>query len=135
MTSIQQAAAIVILSAGIGRPCAPVLAASPSTQTTKPPAVVGIWTGAVSADVGEMTITVTVRADDAKLTGEITSPHGVFTFTSIAEADGRWTLAFKTSDGATGQMKGVVKGDTFSGEWDFRPRAFGTFALDRSKKS
>jgi hypothetical protein len=30
-------------------------------------------------------------------------------------------------------MTGVVKGDTFTGEWDFRPMAVGTFALDRVK--
>jgi hypothetical protein len=31
-------------------------------------------------------------------------------------------------------MKGVVKGDTFTGDWDFRPMAVGTFELERVKK-
>jgi hypothetical protein len=104
-----------------------------AAKEAKGPAVVGTWTGGVATDVGAMQMTVTIKSTDGKLAGEISTPHGAFVFTSIAEADGHWTLKFKTSDGATGQMKGVVKGDSFTGDWDFAPRATGTFELTKSK--
>ena len=97
----------------------------------KEPAVVGTWAGGVDTDAGAMNMTVTIKNTEGKLAGEISTPHGAFVFTSIVEADGQWTLKFKTSDGATGQMKGAVKGDSFTGAWDFAPRATGTFDLHR----
>ena len=129
--SVATATAVLAVAIVLG---ATGLAASPLAQDApKVPTVVGEWTGGVSTDAGQMQMTVSIKADGRKLSGEISSPHGIFTFTSITQDGERWTLAFKTSDGATGQMKGVVKGDAFTGDWDFKPRATGTFDLKRAK--
>jgi hypothetical protein len=101
----------------------------------KPAPPVGKWAGSVAADVGEMQIQVSVVMTDGKVSGEITTFHGAFTIDAgELQKDGRWKLSFTSPEGPTGSMTGLVKGDTFSGDWDFRPNAVGSFTLTRVKE-
>jgi hypothetical protein len=99
----------------------------------KDPAIVGVWTGGIDTDAGSMKLTLTVKVTDGKLGGDMSTPHGAFVLTSVTEADGHWTLKFQAPDGEGGQLKGALKGDVFSGQWDFAPRATGTFEFHRDK--
>jgi hypothetical protein len=94
----------------------------------------GKWRGAVKADVGEMPIEVVITVEKGKASGTIRTFHGELTIREGVFADGKWVLPFGSPDGsARGKMSGVLKGDGFSGEWDFRPQAIGTFSLTRVK--
>lgn len=107
--------------------------ALPAQEKPAPP--VGRWAGTVTADMGQMQIEVVVAAAAGKVTGEITTGHGVFKIDAgELQKDGRWKLSFTVQEGGpTGAMIGVVKDETFSGDWDFRPTALGTFSLTRVK--
>ena len=94
----------------------------------------GRWSGAVKAEMGEMPIDVTLKTEGETLKGEIKTFHGNFRIEKgELQKDGRWKLSFTTDDGGAGSLIGAVKGDAFSGDWDFRPNAVGTFALTRVK--
>ncbi len=94
----------------------------------------GRWSGAVKAEMGEMPIDVTLKTEGETIKGEIKTFHGTFRIgKGELQKDGRWKLSFTTEDGGAGTMIGAVKGDTFEGDWDFRPNAVGTFALTRAK--
>lgn len=108
--------------------------ALPGMAQDTPTTLAGNWTGSVKADIGEMPISVVIKVDGEKVTGEIKNFHGAFRIEKgERQKDGRWKLTFATEDGATGSLLGVVKGEAFAGEWDFRPNAVGTFALTRAK--
>ena len=112
-----------------------VLMSMPAASAQTPAsALAGRWTGAVKAEMGEMPIEVSLKVDGEAITGEIKTFHGVFKINKgEQQKDGRWKLSFVTDDGAAGSLTGAVKGDAFSGDWDFRPNAVGTFALTRVK--
>ena len=94
----------------------------------------GRWSGAVKAEMGEMPIEVTLKAEGETIKGDIKTFHGNFLIEKgELQKDGRWKLSFKTEDGGAGSLIGTVKGDAFAGDWDFRPNAVGTFALTRVK--
>jgi hypothetical protein len=94
----------------------------------------GTWVGKISSDAGEMQITVVLKVENGKASGSIDNPHGSWPIADGVLKDGTWTLPF-TADGAGGRwMKGQIKGDTFSGEWNNAPMAVGTFELTRVKK-
>lgn len=93
----------------------------------------GRWTGKVVADAGEMPITVSLTVKNGAASGTIETFHGAMTITDGRLVEGRWVLPFAAADGTKGRMSGVVKGDAFTGEWDYRPQAVGTFSLTRAK--
>lgn len=100
----------------------------------KPDPLTGRWLGKVTANVGEMPIEVEVTVADGKVTGAVKNFHGAFKITQgERQKDGRWKLTFAADDGGTGTLLGAVDADAFTGEWDFRPNAVGTFALTRAK--
>ena len=105
----------------------------PGISQEKAPDLAGKWKGAVKADVGEMPIEVVITVDKGKASGTIKTFHGDLTIRDGALTGGKWILPFQSSDGPQGKMTGVLKGDSFSGEWDFRPQAVGTFSLARVK--
>ena len=109
-----------------------VLSAGVVAQDRAAP-LAGKWRGEVTTDIGTMAIGLTVTVTTGVATGQVESAHGAFKISAGKFADGKWTLPFETDEGGSGKMIGVVKGDTFSGEWDFRPMAVGTFALSRLK--
>jgi hypothetical protein len=111
-----------------------LLALTGSSQQAPAASLAGAWKGMVTADAGQMVIEVTVTVDDGKASGTIKTGHGDFTIVDGRRADDVWTLPFDAGEGVKGSMKGVVKGDTFTGDWDFRPMAVGTFELERVKK-
>ena len=102
-------------------------------QAPAAPPVAGSWTGKVSTNAGEMEITVNVKSADGKITGVIESAHGSWPITGGALKDGAWTLKFN-SGGNDPWMKGQIKGDAFTGDWNNEPMAVGTFELMRVKK-
>lgn len=122
LTSIGLTLATVVLAATIGY-----------AQAAPPGPLDGTWTGKVTADMGEMAITGTFVTKNGIVSGVLSNPHGEFKIADGKLVEGKWVLPFSTGDGMKGKLTGVPKGDTFSGEWDFRPQAFGTFELTRSK--
>jgi hypothetical protein len=98
-----------------------------------PAPVVSKWDGTVTADAGAMRIVVTLTQKGDAMTGQIESPHGIFTIKNGTLSKGVWQLPFEAEDGSKGVMKGKITDDDFTGDWDFSPRAVGTFALKRVK--
>jgi len=121
-----------ILLATLALPVAGATALALQQPTPAPP-LTGTWRGTVTADIGQMTIALTVKADGTTASGEIENAHGKWAIKQGKLADGVWTLPFQSEDGAKGEMKGTIKGDTFSGAWNFSPVAVGTFELTRQK--
>lgn len=93
----------------------------------------GTWTGKVTAEMGEMAVTAELGTKSGIVSGVLKTAHGEFKIADGKVVDGKWVLPFTTGDGGGGKLTGVPKGDTFTGEWDFRPQAFGTFELTRAK--
>ena len=106
-----------------------VLATSAAAQTT--PTLDGTWDGAVTANSGEMKIEATLTAKAGVVTGSIKTFHGNMTIKEGKLVDGKWVLPFTTEDGLSGKLTGTLKGNEFTGAWDFSPQAVGTFALKR----
>jgi hypothetical protein len=96
--------------------------------------IAGRWVGSVTADAGEMGFGLELNEKDGKLSGALETAHGNWTVTSAAAKDGAWTLNVKTEDGSEGKLTGRVKNGTFAGDWNFVPRAVGTFELTRPQK-
>ena len=94
--------------------------------------IAGRWIGTVSADIGTMPIALEIKkGPETSLTGTLETGHGTWTVTSVSRKDGAWRLAIKTPDGLAGAMTGRVKDGRLTGEWNFAPRAVGTFELAR----
>ena len=111
-----------------------VVATTATFAQQKAAVLEGKWSGAVKADVGEMPIEVTLKVEGDTVKGDIKTFHGSFRIEkSELQKDGRWKLSFTTDDRANGSLTGAVKGDSFAGDWDFRPNAVGTFAVTRVK--
>ena len=109
-----------------------LLVAPVATYAAQAPATLeGKWTGLVTAETGQMKIAATLRVKDGVVSGELQTAHGVFTIAKGELKAGKWVLPFTTEDGSTGKMTGVLKDDTFEGEWDFSPMAVGTFSLKK----
>jgi len=116
-----------------------LLAVSLSAQAARPaPAnpqeIAGRWIGSVTADAGEMSIGLDLKAVDGKVSGTLETAHGNWTVESATSKEGRWILVVRMDDGAEGRMTGQVKGGSFAGDWDFKPRAVGTFQLARPQR-
>lgn len=96
--------------------------------------IAGRWMGSVTADAGEMPFAMELAEKNGTLAGTLETMHGNWTVTSATEKDGTWTIAVTTDDGAKGRLVGRVKDGKLTGDWDFKPRAVGTFELSRAKK-
>jgi hypothetical protein len=105
-------------------------------QERKPSPLIGQWGGQVfTENLGDMPITLTLQADDKGVVGgEVGTLHGKWKVVSVAAKGSAWTVRFQSDDGMNGEMVGQAKGNAFSGKWDFKPRAEGTFQLERIDK-
>jgi hypothetical protein len=111
-------------------------AGTAGAQTSTLPAadvkeISGRWIGTVKADIGTMPIALNVNAKDDRVTGVLETGHGNWEIRDVKKADGTWTLAVRAPDGLEGTMTGRVKEGKLTGDWNFKPRAVGTFALAR----
>jgi hypothetical protein len=104
-----------------------------TVKQSDPAQLAGRWRGSVKTNIGEMPIGLELRLEQKKLVGTVPTAHGSFVVTDVKAGDGKWTVTFKADDDSIGTMTGAVKDDTFSGEWDFKPRAVGTFQLTKVK--
>ncbi len=101
-------------------------------QKTKSGELAGKWQGNVTAGDNAMGITLELKADGDKLTGQITNPHGSWQVTDVKFAGGKWTIGWRTSEGGTGKMIGTLKDNKLAGDWDFSPAFVGTFELSKA---
>jgi hypothetical protein len=120
----------VISSAGFAAGGADAQAQSPlSAADVKE--ISGRWIGTVNADIGTMPIALNLKATDGKVSGVLETGHGNWEIRDVKKADGTWIVAVKAPDGLEGTMTGRVKEGKLTGDWNFKPRAVGTFALAR----
>ena len=117
--------AIVCCTAAAGTQTPSALSASDVKE------IAGRWIGTVKADIGTMPIALNLNAKEDKLTGVLETGHGNWEIRDVKKTDGTWTLAVKAPDGLEGTMTGRVKEGKLTGDWNFKPRAVGTFALAR----
>jgi hypothetical protein len=94
-------------------------------------AVSGRWIGTVTADAGVMPIALDLKAKGEKLSGVLETAHGNWAIEDVRKTDDTWTISVKTPDGLEGTMTGRVKDGKLTGDWNFKPRAVGTFDLTR----
>jgi hypothetical protein len=87
----------------------------------KPPAdpLTGTWEGTVQLPDGSMPLSMTLKLDGAKVTGEVGSVQGAAPITEGAWADGKLTIAFTYVDGAGVQMTGAVTDGALSGSLNY----------------
>jgi hypothetical protein len=107
-----------------------------SAQTKKPAAadakeILGRWVGSVTAEMGEMQFALDLKESDGKITGTLETMHGDWSVSSATAKDGKWTIVATAEDGTGGKLIGRVKDGKLAGDWDFAPRAVGTFQLAR----
>jgi hypothetical protein len=102
----------------------------------------GRWIGTVTADIGTMPIALNLKLKDkaadehgrtqAELSGALETAHGNWEITSVRKnSAGGWVIGAKMPDGLAGTLSGRVKDGRLAGDWNFKPRAVGTFELDR----
>jgi hypothetical protein len=91
----------------------------------------GRWVGTVVADIGEMPIALKLEIKDARLHGVLETAHGSWNVQAVRKTAGTWIVKVKTPDGLEGTLSGRIKDERLTGEWNFKPRAVGTFALAR----
>jgi hypothetical protein len=105
--------------------------ASPAFSAADVREISGRWIGTVNADIGTMPIALNLQAKEEKVSGVLETGHGNWEIRDVKKADGVWTFAVKAPDGLEGTMTGRVKEGKLTGDWNFKPRAVGTFALAR----
>ena len=93
--------------------------------------IAGRWIGTVKADIGEMPIALDLKAAEPEMTGSLETGHGNWSIVSVRKTSADWIIAIKTPDGLTGTMTGQIKEGRLRGDWNFKPRAVGTFDLTR----
>ena len=104
---------------------------APAFQKAKSGELAGKWQGNVTAGDAAMGITLELKAEGDKLTGRITNPHGSWQVTDVKFAGGKWTIGWRTPEGSTGKMIGMLKDNKLAGDWDFSPAFVGTFELSK----
>src|SRR5581483_12264321 len=70
--------------------------------------LVGKWEGGVTVGDKGMRMTLVLRNEGNKLAGQISNAHGEWTVTDVKFANGKWTIAWRTPEGGTGKMIGVL---------------------------
>jgi hypothetical protein len=95
----------------------------------------GRWIGTVNADIGTMPIALDLKAKDDKVSGALETGHGNWEVREVKKQEGVWVISIKAPDGLEGTMTGRVKDGKLTGDWNFKPRAVGTFALARPANS
>ena len=108
-------------------------AAALSPQDVKE--ISGRWIGTVNADIGTMTIALDLKVKDDKVSGALETGHGNWEVREVKKQEGVWVISIKAPDGLEGTMTGRVKDGKLTGDWNFKPRAVGTFALARPANS
>ena len=93
--------------------------------------IAGRWIGMVKANVGEMPIALDLKAGETELTGSLETGHGNWNVVSVRRKGADWIITAKMPDEVTGTMTGRIKEGRLTGDWDFKPRAVGTFDLTR----
>jgi hypothetical protein len=96
-------------------------ALSGAQNKPNPPAdpISGSWEGTVQLPDGSMPLSMTLKLDGAKVTGEVGSVQGAAPITEGAWADGKLTIAFTYVDGAGVQMTGAVTDGALSGSLNY----------------
>ena len=79
----------------------------------------GEWEGLVDMPDGPLPFGLTLKLDQGKLTGEISSSNGTVAITQGSWADGKLTLAFTYVDGAGVEMVGTLTEGQFSGSLSY----------------
>jgi len=90
----------------------------------------GQWFGSIETDRGTMQIGLDLHDAEGKLVGVVNTPHGDWPITSVSEDKGAFTVVFSNGDG-NGKMEGRIRENKFTGKWDNRPYAAGTFELTK----
>ena len=93
--------------------------------------IAGRWIGTVKANIGEMPVALDLKAGEPEMTGSLETGHGNWTIVSVRKKGADWVIAIKTPDGLAGTMTGQIKEGRLRGDWDFKPRAVGTFDMTR----
>lgn len=93
--------------------------------------IAGRWIGTVKANIGEMPVALDLKASEPEMTGSLETGHGNWTIVSVRKKGADWVIAIKTPDGLAGTMTGQIKEGRLRGDWDFKPRAVGTFDMTR----
>ena len=91
----------------------------------------GKWVGGIDTDRGQMQIGLEVKDEKGTLSGVVKTAHGDWTVKSIQDDKGTLTVTFTSGDN-DGRMIGTIKDGRFTGTWDNRPMAKGTFDLTKS---
>jgi hypothetical protein len=94
--------------------------------------LVGKWEGGVTVGDRSMRMTLVLRNEGNKLSGQISNAHGDWAVTDVKFANGKWTIAWRTPEGGTGKMIGILKDNKLSGDWDNSPAFVGTFELTKA---
>jgi hypothetical protein len=118
---------------GKGQRAAAQTPAALSTPDVKE--ISGRWIGTVNADIGTMPIALDLKAKDDKVSGALETGHGNWEVREVKKQEGLWVFSIKAPDGLEGTMTGRVKDGKLTGDWNFKPRAVGTFALARPANS
>jgi hypothetical protein len=79
----------------------------------------GIWEGTVALPDGALPVTMTLKLDGAKVTGEVGGVQGAAPITEGSWADGKLTIAFTYVDGAAVQMTGALTNGALSGSLSY----------------
>jgi hypothetical protein len=79
----------------------------------------GSWEGTVELPDGSMPLSMTLKLDGAKVTGEVGSVQGAAPITEGSWVDGKLTISFTYVDGAAVQMTGVVTNGALSGNLSY----------------
>ena len=72
-----------------------------------------------------------LKPGDPELTGSLETGHGDWAVVSVNKKSADWIIAVRTPDGLVGTITGRIKEGRLSGDWDFKPRAVGTFEMTR----
>ena len=101
---------------------------APDHHTSDP--VSGKYEGAAKSEqLGELPLTVQIKNEGGKLSGNIDTPNGPAPITGGSFADGKVTMTFDAG-GAVGTITGMLKDGVISGNWELSGQT-GTFELKK----
>jgi hypothetical protein len=85
----------------------------------KPPAAdqfVGNYKGNAKSPEGDMSLTMEIKSENARIAGRLVTPQGEQPFTSAEVVEGKLTLKFGSA-GSAGQLALQLRDDKLVGEW------------------